>query len=122
MNIPTVRLHLWLESDEGLIFGFGRAQLLEKIEEYGSLKKAAESMGISYRAAWGKIRKSEALLGVRLIVRSGSKKEGCRLTPYGKALKDQFIRWVDEVEHLSLQKAREIFPWNVKPYRNSDED
>jgi molybdate transport system regulatory protein len=123
MNIPgtpTIRLHLWLETDDGLFFGYGRAHLLEKIEKYGSLKKAAESMGMSYRAAWGKIKASEAVLGEQLIVQSGSKKEGCSLTPYGKALKDQFMRWFEEVENAAVRKAAEIFTLPVKRYEKSE--
>ena len=86
LRTPTIRLHLWLETDDGLFFGYGRAQLLEKIEEYGSLKKAADSLGMSYRAAWGKIKASEATLGIPLIVQSSSKRKGCQLTSDGKAL------------------------------------
>ena len=51
MTIPTVRMHLWLELGESVYFGMGRAMLLDRIEEYGSLRKAAESLGMSYRAA-----------------------------------------------------------------------
>ena len=50
---PRIGLNLWLETTEGVLFGMGRAELLDKIEECGSLKKAAEEMGMSYRAAWG---------------------------------------------------------------------
>ena len=32
-DIPTMRLHLWLETEDGLFFGFGRTQLLEKIDQ-----------------------------------------------------------------------------------------
>jgi molybdate transport system regulatory protein len=120
-HTPTIRLHLWLETDEGMFFGHGRAQLLQKIEEYGSLKKAAESMGISYRAAWGKIKKSEALLGVPLIEITGSKKEGCQLTPHGKTIKDKFIQWFAEVEKIAVQKGQEIFLWSVKSYNDQNQ-
>ena len=115
-KLPTIRVHIWLETEKGLFFGHGRAQLLSKIEEYGSLKKAAEKLGMSYRAAWGKIRKSEEVLGIPLVVKAGSNKEGYQLTPEGKALKDKFIRWFGEVEKYAAQKAGEIFPWNTKSY------
>lgn len=111
---PTLRLHIWLETGDGIFFGAGRALLLAKIEEYGSLRKAAEDIGMSYRAAWGKIKKTEKLLGVRLIVQNGSRKEGHRLTEFGTMLKNKYFRWFNEIEKEALRKAQEIFPWAVK--------
>jgi molybdate transport system regulatory protein len=113
---PTIRLHLWLETPEGVFFGTGRALLLTKIEEHGSLKKAAEDLGMSYRAAWGKIRATEEVLGVKLIAQRGSKKGGHRLTQHGVLLKEKYLIWFQEVEQWALRRAREIFPWPVKGY------
>ena len=113
---PTIRLHLWLETGEGMFFGAGRALLLAKIEEHGSLKKAAEDLGISYRAAWGKIRATEQVLGVKLIAQNGCKKGGHRLTDHGLLLKEKYLLWFHEVEMWALRKAREVFPWSVKRF------
>lgn len=112
----TIRLHLWLETAEGVFFGTGRAQLLAKIEEYGSLKKAAEDLGMSYRAAWGKIRKTEEVLGVKLIVQKGCKKGGHRLTEHGELLKEKYLLWFQDVERWALKRAKELFPWPVKSF------
>lgn len=112
----TVRLHLWLEKGEGIYFGMGRALLLDKIEQHGSLKKAADELGMSYRAAWGKIKESEKILGVKLIAQGGSRKEGCQLTEFGASLKEKYLRWFQTIEKEALRKAREIFPWTVKGY------
>lgn len=109
-----MRLHLWLETEEGMFFGTGRVQLLEKIDECGSLKRAAEEMGMSYRAAWGKIMKTEEVLGFRLIEKEGGgNKSGYRLTEEGKMLLAQFKQWFCEVEKDALRKASEIFSWPV---------
>ena len=113
-DIPTMRLHLWLETEDGLFFGFGRTQLLEKIAEYGSLKRAAEELGMSYRAAWGKIMKTEEVLGFKVIERAGSSnKAGYQLTETGRDLLAKYKLWFDEVEKTALKKARNIFPWPV---------
>jgi molybdate transport system regulatory protein len=117
-HIPTVRLHLWLDTDDGLFFGTGRALLLERIEKHGSLKKAAEELGMSYRAAWGKIKQSEKILGFELITRN-SRRGGYELTDFGRLVRDRFSRWFDEVEKAALAKAAEIFPWDVKGYRGN---
>jgi len=92
--------------------------LLAKIAEHGSIKKAADDLGMSYRAAWGKIKKSEQVLGIKLIVQSGSKREGHVLTESGKMLMEQFILWFDEVEKEAFKKAAVIFPWPLRSYRD----
>lgn len=114
---PTLRLHLWLETDEGVFFGTGRALLLVKIEEYGSLKRAAEDLGMSYRAAWGKIRATEEVLGVKLIAQNGCKKGGQHLTKHGLLLKEKYLLWFEEVERWALRKAKDLFPWRVKGFK-----
>ena len=115
-RVPVVRLHLWLDTEDGLFFGSGRAMLLAKIDEHGSLLKAAEDLGISYRAAWGKIKKTEEILGVALMEKKGAKREGYRLTEFGRTLSAQFSQWFAAVESEALSKAQEIFPWPVRAY------
>ena len=47
------KLKLWVVFDERVKVGDGRAELLELIDELGSIKKAVARTGMSYRAAWG---------------------------------------------------------------------
>lgn len=115
---PVLRLHMWLETDDGLVFGFGRAKLLQNVAEYGSLKRAAEAMGMSYRAAWGKIKQSEAVLGSRLIRKAGSNRSGYELTPFGKGITQKFMSWFDKVEKNALEEAAATFPWMSEPYQD----
>ncbi|MHC1713030.1 MAG: winged helix-turn-helix domain-containing protein [Solidesulfovibrio sp.] len=109
------RLHMWLESKDGNLLGLGRVQLLELVEELGSLNKAASSMGMSYRAAWGRMKQTELVLGEPLVERSGPKK-GFRLTPLGHEIVRLYRVWHHDVEAYALQRAREIFPWATEPY------
>lgn len=46
------RGRIWVEGPEGTFIGYGRAVLLERIREHGSISAAARSMGMSYRRAW----------------------------------------------------------------------
>jgi len=114
---PTIRLHLWLETDEGVFFGAGRVHLLEKIETYGSLKKAAEAMGMSYRAAWGKIKTTEANVGFSLVKKESGKKGGYSLTDEGRNLMAQYKSWFSRVEDFACESAAEIFPFPVQPFK-----
>lgn len=117
---PTIRLHLWLENQGELYFGIGRAQLLFNIQSHGSIKKAALSMGMSYRAAWGKIQQSEQVLGVKLVESRGAKRDGVRLTREGEELADLFQAWFAAVERCALSTASTIFPFEVARFGQPD--
>lgn len=121
-NPPVVRLRLWLETGDGMFFGTGRGMLLESVDRFGSLKKAAEHLGMSYRAAWGKVRKTEKVLGVKLIEQADGRKGGHVLTPAGRLLMDKFREWYDSVEASAVKKAREIFPWECLSYGQARPD
>src|SRR4051812_37673834 len=43
---------LWIECEGERFFGPGRVELLEKIDETGSINKAAKLMEMSYKKAW----------------------------------------------------------------------
>ncbi|MFW9960141.1 MAG: winged helix-turn-helix domain-containing protein [Candidatus Thorarchaeota archaeon] len=58
---------LWFETDGEYIFGPGACAILTAVLEEGTLTKGAERLGMSYRYAWGVIRKIERKLGTRLI-------------------------------------------------------
>lgn len=115
-NIEAVqRLHLWLETGDGMLLGLGRIQLLELVEELGSLNKAASAMGMSYRAAWGRMKQTETVIGEALVERSGPKK-GFRLTPLGHDIVQLFRTWHQDVENFAVSRAKELFPWRTEPF------
>jgi len=58
---------LWFESEGEYIFGPGACAILTAVLEEGTLTKGAEKLGMSYRYAWGAIRKIEHKLGMPLI-------------------------------------------------------
>ncbi|MBU1230325.1 MAG: LysR family transcriptional regulator [Proteobacteria bacterium] len=107
----VIRLHLWLERGGNTAFGMGRLQLLERIETCGSLKAAAIELGMSYRAAWGKLKASEEALGVALVEKVGGNKSGCRLTQEGIALAGAYRAWFAEVERHAVSRAGALFPF-----------
>ncbi|SHJ27937.1 molybdate transport system regulatory protein [Hymenobacter daecheongensis DSM 21074] len=43
---------LWMEGPDDRFMGIGRLELLEKIQEFGSISKAAQAMQMSYKRAW----------------------------------------------------------------------
>ncbi len=93
-------LKLWLTLKGEGVFGSGKWQLLDAIQRTGSLRAAAESLGISYRKAWGDLRKAERALGVQLLERhrGGSAGGESNLSPAGKKWWAEYARFQDEVE------------------------
>ena len=67
MSKPHPAFKLWMETDEGYVFGPGVYRLLKTIKKTGTLKEASQELGMSYRYAWGLIKKAEAKLGESLI-------------------------------------------------------
>lgn len=104
-------IRLWLETDEGVLVGKGRMELLGKVDELGSIKKAAEAMNMSYRAAWGKIKKTEGVLGEKIVDVPGGNRKGCSLTPMGRELLASFTAWQERVLEYAKNTADEFFPW-----------
>lgn len=109
-NPFSPRLQLWLSDAQDHGFGHGRMQLFQLIDELGSLSKAARSLGMSYRAAWGKIKEMEQATGTALVCSQGSKREGYSLTPEGRALLQAFGLWFDDVQAYAVARAQSYFP------------
>ena len=104
-----VHLQLWLEGENGEGFGRGRVELLKLVEELGSLSKAAKQLGMSYRGAWGKLKKAERIVGASLVEAAGTKREGYVLTPEGKELVRRFQQWYEDVESFANKRAATLF-------------
>jgi len=95
---------LWLETDEGYVFGPGVFSLLTRIDETGTLKEAAQSLGMSYRYAWGLIRRAEKTLGEPLISASKGGRLGggsTEITELGRVLVEDFRRLRETLAKVS---------------------
>jgi molybdate transport system regulatory protein len=77
---------IWIETEEGPFLGYGRIELLQKIKELGSLRKAAAEMKISYRQAWDFLDQMNKRTGKPVIIseRGGKGGGGAVLTPEGE--------------------------------------
>lgn len=111
---PRMRVKIWLEQDDHMVFGAGCAQLLRQIESSGSLAAAVKVLKMSYRAAWGHIKKVEDTLGVSLVVKTGGNKGGYSLSDEGRLLLDAYEDWNAAVQDKAIELAREKFPWPVR--------
>lgn len=113
----SFQLRLWLEAGEGFAFGQGTARLLALVEDFGSLRKAAEHMGMSYRRAWGRLKRLEKELGEPLLHKPGGNKLGYRLTDLGWNLVEGYTAWRESVAVYAQNRAAEFFPVTIAPSR-----
>ena len=116
----VMHLHLWLETEKGLLFGPGHAELLECIERLGSLRKAADDLGMSYRAAWGKIKRTEEALGFKLIDKAGSYKEATGSPMPEGSLKSASAAGAGKMKKTLCKRPGTMF--SCKAIKSEDED
>ena len=110
------RFKLWITDDQDeILFGSGRIAMLEAIDRNRSLKAAAEELNMSYRSLWGKIKKSEDLLGIKLLEKKvGGGGGGSTLTPEAKRLVTDFQALQDGVARQLDRQCRGLFSFAVK--------
>ena len=89
---------LWFHKDEQKYLGGDRIALLEKIDELGSITRAAKAVGISYKNAWDLVNMINNLADRPLVVRlaGGKGGGGTTLTEHGKLVLRQFSVLQDE--------------------------
>lgn len=85
---------IWVEKDGELYLGWGRAILLERIDQLGSIAAAARSMGLGYRNAWLWIEAMNRLAPAPLVekVPGGAGGGGARLTAEGREALSRYKR------------------------------
>ncbi|WP_282148256.1 winged helix-turn-helix domain-containing protein [Algibacter lectus] len=90
-----IKSRIWIESENHVLLGEGRVQLLKAIETEGSLSKAAKTLGLSYKKAWSLIDSvnKSAKKPVTINSTGGKGGGGAELTDYGK----QLIAVFDEI-------------------------
>ncbi len=96
---PRPTSKIWMETEEGYVFGPGVYNLLKAIKKKGTLKEASKSLDMSYRYSWGLIKKAEEKLGSSLIEASKGGRQGggsSRITTLG----EQFITEFENIQEI----------------------
>ena len=109
--IVQIRSKLWIEIDGKPVFGRGRRFLLEAIDKYGSINRAAAEISISYRKAWGYIKAMEDRLGIKLIERQtgGKNGGGASLTAEAKVFLKNYEALEKGMQEVVDERFNEIF-------------
>jgi molybdate transport system regulatory protein len=89
-----IRSKFWIENKGEVVVGGGKTSLLLAVDRLGSIQSAANEFGMSYRHAWGAIKKIEQRAGFKILdTKLGGKDGGAQLTPKGR----EFIGRVDSL-------------------------
>ena len=107
MKKLRARFKLWLSSKnvEG-VFGDGKWRLLKAVDNAGSLSAASKSLHISYRKAWGDLKKAQDNLNVSLVEKQRGGIAGGRtvLTGEGKKWIRAYTKYRADIEK-AVEKA-----------------
>ena len=86
------RLRLRLVFGDNAMLGPGKADLLERIHDTGSISAAGRAMGMSYKRAWMLVETMNATFRHALVdsTRGGPNGGGAKLTEAGQAVLAQY--------------------------------
>ena len=105
------RCKIWFEQDSKVVLSDWRIELLEEIEETGSLAKAAKRLNVPYRTAWYKLKEIEERLGIKLILTQsgGTAGGGSQLTTESRQIIRRFRRVTEGVSRLVERRFQDEF-------------
>lgn len=106
-----IKSKLWIEIGGEPVFGRGRRFLLEAIDTYGSINRAAKEIDISFRKAWGHIKAMEERLGIKLVERHAGGKNGggAALTDDARKFLKQYKLMEDDIREIVDKRFKKIF-------------
>ena len=100
-----VRGTLWIEYKGRGFLGPGRVELMKRIENTGSINKAATEMGMSYKKAWEMINELNTQAAKPLVItQTGGEKgggsviteEAKSLIAYHQKLRERFLAFLEK--------------------------
>lgn len=92
INNYKIKSRIWICANNGTFLGEGRIELLKKIDEFGSISKAAKSMKMSYKKAWELVNSmNEQCIEPIVVGKIGGKDGGgSKLSDLGKKIIIEF--------------------------------
>jgi molybdate transport system regulatory protein len=113
---------LALRSEGRLLVGRERIALLEAVAKYGSITKAAEAAGFSYKTAWDSVNAINNLLPrPAFVTKTGGSsgggaaitEEGLRLIAAFRKLEEKLGRISTAIAEAGLEHAEDMLFWGV---------
>jgi molybdate transport system regulatory protein len=99
MDKKKIRIRCWVEIEGSRFFGPGPAELLEQIENTGSISRGAREMGMSYKKAWDIVDNLNSFSKDKFVQSQKGGINGGRaeLTPYAKKVITQYQKLVKKL-------------------------
>ncbi len=120
--LGPIDTHLTLKANGRLLIGHERIALLEAVVKYGSITRAAEAAGFSYKTAWDSVNAINNLLPRPAFITKtgGTAGGGATVTEEGLRLIDTFKRLEEKLNQLShtisdigLENTDDVLFWGL---------
>jgi len=91
--------------------GIGLVWLIRRIKRFGSIRRAAEDMGMSYVKALRILNRLEKKLGKKILVRriGGATRGGAALTPFAEQFVERYERYHERVSDFARREFAHDF-------------
>lgn len=106
-NSLNIEYRFWISCNNRPLFGKGKINLLLKIKETGSLRKAAEELKMSYRKAYYSIDQMNKIASEPIVImkRGGKSGGNSEITDYGIKLIASFQKLEQEFSEFVSKKT-----------------
>ena len=102
----------WIENrDEELVLSKGKIDILERIDELGSISRAAKAMGMSYKKAWNHIKILQQNLDDEILItqKGAGRDSGTRLTPIAREFIANYREMQQRIEAYADTQFKQLF-------------
>jgi molybdate transport system regulatory protein len=102
--MPSVKIKIQVSNNHLIAFGPGKAELLEAINQYGSISGAAKSMKMSYKRAWELVMVMNNSFKEPLVstIVGGPHGGGATITPFGLEVLGKYQEVLNRSESFVL--------------------
>ena len=107
-----IRVRVWVDLDGERFFGPGRAELLQLIQDTGSISKAAKSMGMSYKKAWAMVDEMNEKAKKPYVIaqKGGQKGGGTEVTEAGMKMVTAYTKMMSRIQAI-VEKEKSLLDY-----------
>jgi len=120
--LGPIDTHFALKAHGHLVIGHERIMLLEAVAKYGSITRAAEVTGFSYKTAWDSVNAINNLMPrPAFITKTGGSagggamvtEEGLRLIETFKRLEEKLSHFSNAIHDMGLENTDDMLFWGL---------
>lgn len=107
-----IKTKIWIENSKGeLLFGKGKTEVLELVDETGSISKAAEKIGMNYKKAWTHLQILQKNISKDFVQtkQGGGDSAGTTLAPEAYEMIQKYKTLKKDIEEFADKRFAELF-------------